>query len=231
GRRAPGAGVRTDAAPAPRPSRPGGVPARGRARAGGERASRSDGPRSGAARTGLRGGPPRGDRDRPAAPRSRGLPLADARTDRGGPLVALGRGGRDLVQGGGLGVDAVRRPAPAGLGRPARPEPWPCEARDARSVPAAAREGPGRVPLRATRERLRDPRVRGDRHAADDHLPLAHLLSLRAPYTCRSPGLRSRHTLNGEPPPLAAAALGARRSPFPRSRRRAGTAARRCPAW
>ena len=68
-------------------------------------------------------GPPGGARRRPAQARRQRLPLAHARPDRGGPLVALGRGRRDPLQGGGVGVDADRRAAAAGLGRPARPPP------------------------------------------------------------------------------------------------------------
>ena len=53
-------------------------------------------------------------RSRRPGRRSGGAPCAD----RGGPLLALGRGRHDPVQGGGLGLDAERGTAPAGLGRP-----------------------------------------------------------------------------------------------------------------
>ena len=62
--------------------------------------------RSRAARARVRRRAPRGDRDRPAAPRPRRLPLAHARADRGGAVVALARGRRHPLQGGGVGVDA-----------------------------------------------------------------------------------------------------------------------------
>ena len=51
------------------------------------------------------------------------FPLADAAADRGRTLVALGRGRRDPVQGGGLGVDTRGGAAAAGLGRPAGATP------------------------------------------------------------------------------------------------------------
>ena len=53
----------------------------------------------------------------PLSARPRRLPLAHAAADRGRPLVALARGRRDPLQGRGVGVDAERRPAPAGLVR------------------------------------------------------------------------------------------------------------------
>ena len=55
------------------------------------------------------------------------------------PLVALARGRRDPLQGGGLGVDAGGRADPAGLGRPGRARPRLRRARAARPLPAAAR--------------------------------------------------------------------------------------------
>ena len=56
-------------------------------------------------------------RDRPARAGPRRLPLAHAHADRGGPLVALGRGRRHPLQGRGVGVDAGGRAAAAGLDR------------------------------------------------------------------------------------------------------------------
>ena len=56
-----------------------------------------------------------GARDRPARARRRRLPLADAHADRGGPLLALGRGRRDPLQGRGVRLDARGRAAAAGL--------------------------------------------------------------------------------------------------------------------
>ena len=47
-----------------------------------------------------------------------GFRWRDAQPDRGGALVALGRGRRDPLQGRGVGLDAGRGAAPAGLGRP-----------------------------------------------------------------------------------------------------------------
>ena len=47
-----------------------------------------------------------------------GVPLAHGGADRRGPLVALARGRRRALQGGGLRLDAVGRPDPAGVGRP-----------------------------------------------------------------------------------------------------------------
>src|SRR5205823_5921163 len=93
-----------------------------------------------------------------------------------GPLVDLDRGRRDPLQGRGLGVDARRGAAPAGLGRPEPPQPGLRHARHARPLPPAARPGADGVPVRARGERARDPRVRGDRHAAHDHLPEPDLL-------------------------------------------------------
>jgi transposase len=57
----------------------------------------------------------------------------------------------------GLRLDAARRPAPAGLGRRGGAQPGLREARDARPLPALARARPARVPVRAPRERARDP--------------------------------------------------------------------------
>ena len=58
---------------------------------------------------------------------------------------------------------------------PSRAEPRLREAGDERPLPAAARAGADRLPIRAAGERRGDPRLRGDRDAADDLVPLADL--------------------------------------------------------
>src|SRR5581483_5632486 len=121
----------------------------------------------------------RGDRDRPLAARSGRFPLAHAGADRRGPLVDLARGRPDPVQGRGVGVDAARRPAAAGLGRSGAAEPRLRAARHAGPLPAAARGRPGGLPVRAHGQRARDPRLRGDRDAACALLPEPDLLSIR----------------------------------------------------
>ena len=80
---------------------------------------RGDARRSRRARACVRRSASGGDRDRPARARSGRLSLAHAHADRGRPLVALARGRADPLQGRGVGVDAERRAAAAGLGRPA----------------------------------------------------------------------------------------------------------------
>ena len=61
-----------------------------------------------------------------------------------------------LVQGGGVGVDALGRPARAGLGRPRGARPRLRARRGLRRpLPAAARLGAGRDPVRPQRERRR----------------------------------------------------------------------------
>ncbi len=120
--------------------------------------------------------PPRGDRHRSPSPRSRRLPLANEGADRGRPVVALGRERDDSLQGGGVRLDAVRGPDPAGLGRPRGTRPRLRPARDARPLPAAARLDADGVPLRPPRECARAARLRGDRHAAHDHVPEPPLL-------------------------------------------------------
>ena len=59
---------------------------------------------------------------------------------------------------------------------PTLAEPRLRETRDARPLPAAARARAGGVPLRPAGERRGDPRLRGDRDAAHDLVPLADLL-------------------------------------------------------
>ena len=81
----------------------------------------------------------RGARHRPAARDEDGFRWRDAQPDRGGPLVALGRGRRDPLQGRGVGLDAGRGAGAAGLGRPRGARPRLRAARPARPLPAAAR--------------------------------------------------------------------------------------------
>ena len=128
------------------------------------------------ARAGVREGPLRGARRGSAATRPERVPLADARADRGRPLLALAREGRDPLQGGGVGLDPERCPAPAGVGRPARASPGQRGAGASRPDPAIARRGAGRVPLRARREHARDPALRGRRDGARARLPERALL-------------------------------------------------------
>ena len=80
--------------------------------------------------------------------------------------MALARGRRRPLQGGGLGLDAAGGADPAGVGRPGGARPRLRRARAARPLPAAARDDPGRDPLRPHRERARDRALRVDRHAA-----------------------------------------------------------------
>ena len=75
----------------------------------------------------------------PLAPGSGRFPAADGRADRGGPFLALGRERDDPVQGRGLGVDAERRPAPAGVGRPGSAAGRQRHARAQRPLPAPPR--------------------------------------------------------------------------------------------
>ncbi len=101
---------------------------------------------------------------------------ANDRPDRGGPVLALGRGRDDPLQGGGLGVDADGRSAPASLGRPAGAAAGPWQARAHRPLPAPARGDADGVPVRPPGERGRDPPLREDRHAPSRHLPERPLL-------------------------------------------------------
>src|SRR5213075_1377937 len=187
GGRAVGRGALAAATSARRPAGSAGLHARPAARADRDRAPRGHARRPRPARPRLRRGAPRGDRHRPITARPRRLPLAHPGPDRGAALVALARGRRHPLQGGGLGLDAVGCTAPAGLGRPRGPQPWPCPAGDAPPLPRAARAGADRVPVRAARERGGDPRLREDRHAPDDLLPLADLLVMW-PVTLPGPG-------------------------------------------
>ena len=75
--------------------------------------------------------------------------------------------GVDPLQGGGVGVDAVGRAAPAGVGRPGGAQPRLRAARDARSLPRCCSSACPTVCLFVRPgERAGDPRLRGDRHAA-----------------------------------------------------------------
>ncbi len=158
--------------PKPREDRPGQPvyaidepPAAGRDR----RAARDPG-RPRAAAPGLRGCAPRGAGRRPAAPRPDRLPLAHPRADRGGPLVALGGGRRDPVQGRGVGLDAGGRAAATGVDGPARPPSRLCGACARRSRAAAAAQGTPTVCLFVRAENT--PAIRlyesiGMRHVLD----------------------------------------------------------------
>ena len=81
----------------------------------GDRVARGHAGRLRSASAGVCGGPPGGDRNRSARPGPRGVPLADARADRRGALLALGRGRNDPLQGRSLRLDAARSPAATGL--------------------------------------------------------------------------------------------------------------------
>ena len=119
------------------------------------------------------------------------LPLAHAQPDRGGALVALGRGRRDPLQGGGVGVDARGGPAPAGLGRP---RGAPARVRGARARAISAGCCSSSVPtvclfVRAEND-AGDPALRDDRDGARARLPLAPLLSACATLLLARHGLR-----------------------------------------
>ena len=99
------------------------------------------------------------------------LSLADAGADRRRPLLDLAGERHDPVQGRSVCVDAERHSTPTGLGRPGGAEPGECAARPARPLPPAARRDPGRLPVRPTRERARDSRLRAGRDAPPRQLP------------------------------------------------------------
>ena len=101
-------------------ARPAGVRDAPSARGGRHGAARRAAERSRGPHAGVCGRPRAGDRGRSDAARSGRLSVAHPQPDRGRALVALGRGRRDSLQGRGVGVDARRRAAPAGLGRPGR---------------------------------------------------------------------------------------------------------------
>ena len=67
--------------------------------------------------------------------------------------------GTILLQGRGVGVDAERGAAPAGLGRPRRAQPGACPARAAPPLPDPPREHPDGLPVRPAGERAGDSRV------------------------------------------------------------------------
>ena len=121
---------------------------------------------------GLRGRARGGARQRPAPRRSGRLSLAHADADRRRPIVDLEGERHDPLQGRSLGVDAERHSAPAGLGRSRRRG-----TRATRSAPCATscarllERDPGRVPVRPSRERARDPPLREGRHAPPRQLP------------------------------------------------------------
>src|SRR3569833_2123857 len=91
--------------------------------------------------------------------------------------MGLGRGRRHPLQGGGVGVDAERRATAAGVGRSGGAPAWLRLPWDARSLPAAARPGADRLPLRAPGERPGARALRLDRDAAAVVVPVADLLT------------------------------------------------------
>ena len=151
------------------PAGPAGLRDLGRAPEPGEtRAAPGAARRPRPARARLRAGARGRARDRPARAGRRRLPLADAHADRGGPLVALGRGRRHPLQGRGVGVDAGGRAAAAGLDRPRGARRGQRQPRPARPDPPAARAGAARLPLRPRRQPGRDPALR--RASACEHV-------------------------------------------------------------
>ena len=139
--RALGGGAAAAARGARGPARPARLRDLGRARAGRDGPAAGDALRSRPARPRLRARARGRARDRPAPARRGRLPLADARADRGGPLVALGGGRRHPLQGRGVGVDAAGRAAAAGLDRSRGARRRQRRPRAARPDPAAARAG------------------------------------------------------------------------------------------
>ena len=194
-----------------------------------------DGRRSRPARPLLRGGAPRGARRRPAAARPGRLPLAHARPDRGGALVALGRGRRDPLQGGGIGLDTGSRAAAAGLDRPTGTPAGLCRAGAARPDPAPARGDAHRLPLRPRRE-LRPRSGSTSRSGCSTCSTIAPSSCERAPPRAARPRELERRECRQRRPARARAlaagrrgGAGARRAPrggADRPRRQLPTAAR-----
>ena len=178
GRRASGP-RRSDRLPPPREDRPGQPvyvldeppePRRDRAARGDARTTSSCSSPPARTRTARSSGSTRSSATRRASAGARG------RRSRRAARWLWRRGRHDPLQGGGLGLDAVGRPAPAGLGRPARARPRLRAARDARPLPPAARARAAGLPLRPPRERAGDRGLRGDRHAPHDLVPQPDLL-------------------------------------------------------
>src|SRR6185437_14093626 len=97
----------------------------------------------------------------------------------------VARGRRHPLQGGGVGVDACRSPAPAGVGRPGCPPPRLRAARAPRPLQAPARACADGLFVRPAGEHAGAAALRGDRDAAGPHVPLAHLLTPYAAFTPR----------------------------------------------
>ena len=85
--------------------------------------------------------------------------------------------GVDPLQGRSLSVDAGSSPGAAGLGRPAGARARPRNARDAGTLPAAARAHTRRDAVRPPRQLAGDPSLRDDWNASRPLLP-QHLISL-----------------------------------------------------
>ena len=97
--------------------------------------------------------------------------------DRGGPLVALGRGRHDPVQGRGVGVDALRGAAPAGLGRPGRRAAAATPSAGCATSAGCCSSASPTVCLFVRPENAPAIRVyENDRHAPHDLLPQRRLL-------------------------------------------------------
>src|SRR5207302_7263610 len=80
------------------------------------------------------------------------------------------------LQGRGVGVDAERGAAAAGLGRSRGPPARLREARPRGSLPPPPRADADRLPLRPPREHARATALRLDRNGARAHVPQPHLL-------------------------------------------------------
>ena len=164
GRRALGRGAAPDAASPRRPAGPAGLRARGAAGARGDGPARRDARRSRAARAGVRAAhreeigidPLRRD---PEGFRWR----TRAQIEEGRSWIWL-EDGVIALQGGGVGVDAVGRAAPAGVGRPGLRDRGYAKRRCATSAGCCS----SRCPPCASSSRPRTPRrsrLRGDRDA------------------------------------------------------------------
>ena len=206
--------------PRPRLDRPGPTRVRDHRAAAGRRngAAAGDRGRPRPARPLVCGGPSRGARRRPVAARPERLPLAHADPDRGGALVAVGRGRRDPVQGRGVRLDAGGGAAPAGLDRSARPQAGVRGAGAPRPDPAAARAA--RRPSASSCGPRTPPRSGSTSRSA------CTTCSTTAPCSCedadpRAPRPRRRRTRGTSSTPFRRAAGCPRRA----SRRRGRSAA------
>ena len=113
-------------------------------------------------------------------------------------------GRRHPLQGRGVGVDAARRAAAAGLGRSDGCATRLRAAGAARPLSLPARSGADGLPVRPSREHARTAGVRLDRDAPDDHVPVADLLKGGV-----------RHRLRAMPGTRDASPSGRRRSSCP----------------